>query len=228
MLYGLPYWQIKKIQISGERAFANETLRTATLNQMQARWLWFFKQNKLWTFDTKAFARRLKEKWIFSELKISKRMPDTIILKVTEERPAFVLKTNSETLVGINNFGIASNLIPAESAKEFIPLEFETWPPDLALGKEVLFKNDILALKDFVNALNQRKENRISPQSILIKTSPDRTAIIKLAGERELKIDRSANIQKQINAFFLAYDQKLSSKNFEYIDVTVPDRVYYK
>ncbi|MFA6587727.1 MAG: hypothetical protein WCT08_01520 [Patescibacteria group bacterium] len=227
LFYGLPSWQIKKVKISGDYNFSAAELKDLTLRQMKARWLLFFKQDKLWGFDKNAYQKRLKERWIFSKLEVSKSMPDTLILKVIEQKPNFILKINDK-IIGIDSAGILSNFLIPNTNQSAIELQLETLPENISLGQNIVSKADISFLNQFTEAITGQKEKKLTIQSILIKNSPDRTAVIKLIGEREIKVDRSSSVQRQIDALILAYSEKIKNKNFQYIDVTVPSRVYYK
>lgn len=227
LIYGLPIWQLRSLKVSGSYNFSAEELKQITLRQMDARWFLFFRQNKLWAFDINAYQKRLKERWIFSKLEISKTMPDTIALKVVEQKPDFILRVN-DNVIGVDSAGIASNILDNESVASAVQLDFELPLQSVALGQKIISAKDSSFLKELVVELRKMDEEKLTINSILLKTPPSRSAAIKLVGDSEIRFDLSSPVDRQIEAFILAYNQKLKNKKFEYVDVTVPSRVYYK
>jgi len=227
LIYGLPVWQLKSLKVSGSYDFSAEELKQITLRQMNARWLLFFKQNKLWTFDINAYQKKLKERWIFSKLEVSKIIPGTIVLKLIEQKPDFILRIN-DSIIGIDSAGVASNILTNESVASTIQLDFETPLQAMSLGQKIVSADDMNFLKKFVDEIKKMNEKKLTINSILLKNPPNRTAAIRLVGDSEIRFDLSSPVDRQIDAFVLAYNQKLKNKKFSYIDVTVPSRVYYK
>ena len=226
-IYGLPLWQIKKIKLTGNYTLSTDELKTITLRQMQGRWLLFFKQDKLWSFDTHAFQARLKEKWIFSKLEIKKIMPDTLVLNVVEKKPNFIIRVNDKIL-GINDQGVISNFLENADIGQAVELKLAIWPENLYLGENLFSTNDLNFFLTFIQTLKKQNDKNLNISHIVVANPPNLTASIVLVGDREIKVDRSSPVNRQTEAFLLAYQEKLKNKKFQYVDVTVPSRVYYK
>jgi hypothetical protein len=226
-LYGLPFWKLKKLEIQGTYTFSVDMVKEITLNQMQARWLLFFHQDGLWGFDTAAYQQRLKEHWLFSNLKVKKILPNTLRLEVTEEAPAFIIRT-IDAAYGVNSQGILSAKLDSINSLSAPEILFQDPQPQLKLNEASISKNDAIFLTSFIKKIQNQFNSKIVIQSIQLANAPDRTATLLVKGDWSIIVDRSGNYESQAQAFILAYEQKLQGKKLEYVNVTVPDRIYYK
>ncbi len=226
-LYGLQYWQLKHLTVTGTYTLAIEELQQLTLRQKSGRWLFFFRQDKLWSFDTAAYERRLRERWIFSELKIQRQLPDTIALSITEEKPAYTFTTGSRVF-GVDRKGFASTILTGKLPENIPAITFLSTPVDVNLGAALLQPRDAAFFELWLSSLRGRNIPTLAATEIQLGAPPDQTARIQVAGDWSIVVDRTQDAQKQIEAFFTAYDQKLQGRSLEYVDVTVPARVYYK
>ncbi|MEK7631341.1 MAG: FtsQ-type POTRA domain-containing protein [Patescibacteria group bacterium] len=224
--YGLSYWQVRTLTIQGTYTLSTPELRELTLRQMQGHWLLAFKQTNLWAFDVAAYERRLRERWIFSELTVSRKLPNTLALTLTEEKPALYYLTGTQVF-GIDQHGLASTLV-TEAPKNIPLLTFVSPPANVSVGQMLLAQNDANFFQTWVHALQTRAVPSLVATTIQASSPPDTLARIRVAGEWEIVVDRTQPAQLQIDAFFTAYDQKLQGRPLQYVDVTVPARVYFK
>lgn len=225
-VYGAPYWQLKSLELQGTYTLPIQELRELSMRQMQGRWLMFFHQNTLWAFDTDAYEKRLRERWIFSSLEIHRKMPDALVVRVTEEKPSFSY-TDGVTTFGVNQLGVVSTIVNAP-LEQALTLQFVSPPNNVGIGTQILNTYDAEFIVLWQRALSARNISTLVPTGIQLSLPPDVTARIRVAGEWDIVVDRSQKAQPQIDAFFSAYDQKLQGRKLEYVDVTVPARVYYK
>ena len=225
-IFGARYWQLAQVQLQGTYTLPAQEFRELTMRQMQGRWLFFFRQNKLWAFDTDAYEQRLRERWIFSTLVIHRKMPHTLVVRVAEEKPSFSY-TDGTKIFGVNQLGIVSTIVSAP-LEQTLTLQFASPPNNVGIGTQILQKNDAEFIELWKNALASRNVPTLVPTAIQLSLPPDVTARIRVVGEWDIVVDRSQKAQPQIDAFFSAYEQKLQGRKLEYVDVTVPARVYYK
>lgn len=225
-VYGLPYWRITTLTVQGTYTLPVQDIRDVTLHQMQSRWLLVFRQHSLFAFDTHAYEQRLRERWIFSDLHIDRQTPGTIAVTLTEEKPAFVFTQGTQAF-GVDRKGTLSTSI-SEAPKNIPTLRYDVQPDAQTLGVSVLDPDDAEFFLQWGVALASRNIPSLVLADIYIASAPDQTAKLRVIGEWEIIVDRTQPVQKQIDAFFTAYDQKLQGRTLEYVDVTVPARVYYK
>lgn len=225
LVYGLPAWRVTKLQVTGQYTLPLPELRGITLAQQQGRWLFFFRQTNLWAFDTKAYERRLRERWMFSKLDVHRSLPNTLTLKMTEEQPAFVYQVNDQT-IGIDRNGIASTILPALPAN--IPQVTFLAPPALKLGDAALTKTQVIFLETFIGKVQNRNDDKLLVKKVTIAVAPETTLRLAMAGDWEVIVNATGSADAQAQALLLAYDQKLKGRKLEYVDVSVPARVYVK
>lgn len=225
-IYAAPYWQLKNVELQGTYTLPVQELRALSIRQMQGRWLLFLRQNTLWAFDTDAYEKRLRERWIFSSLDIQRKMPDTLVVRVTEEKPSFRY-SDGVTTFGINQLGVVSTIVSAP-LEQTLSLEFASPPNNVVIGTQILSKSDAEFIGHWQRSLSARNIPTLVPSAIQLSLPPDVTARLRVVGEWDIVVDRSQKAQPQIDAFFSAYEQKLQGQKLEYVDVTVPARVYYK
>jgi cell division septal protein FtsQ len=225
LVYGLPMWQVSSLHVTGQYTLPLEELRTITRAQQQSRWLLVFRQTNLWAFDTRAYERRLRERWMFSKLSVIRSVPRTITLHIVEEQPAYIYQRNDK-LIGIDRNGVASTYLPALPVG--IPqLTFLT-PPEVTLNDAVLTATQATFLATFIGKIRERHDAKLTVAKVTVAVAPETTLRLGMVGEWEVIVDTSANAESQSAALLLAYDQKLKGKNIEYVDVSVPSRVYVK
>lgn len=225
-LYGLPYWRLTTLTVQGTYTLPLNDLRDLTIQQMRGRWLLVFRQDTLFAFDTHAYERRLRERWIFSELKIDRDTPRTLSLTLTEEKPAFAFTQDSQ-IYGVDRKGVLSTTVTAVP-KDVPTLTYDVTPQAQMLGAQVLASDDADFFLQWNVALAARNVPTLALTNIHLAAAPDQTAKLRVAGEWLIVTDRTQPVQEQITAFFTAYDQKLKGRTLEYVDVTVPARVYFK
>jgi cell division septal protein FtsQ len=226
-IYGAPFWQLQKAEVRGTYTLPIDQLRAEIKAQTQARWLLFFRQSGLWSFDTKALERRLRSRWIFTDLKVTRSPLHTLRITLQEELPTFLLPVNGITF-GINSQGVASAMVDVTKLGQVPLLTPAQLPSPLALEAEIVSPADASFLHTFSQAVRERDSKQLAVKSITLPAAPDRTAQLTLATGWSIIVDRSGDAKKQLEAFLLAYDQKLVGKSLEYVNVTVPARVYYK
>lgn len=225
LVYGLPTWRVTELQVSGQYTLPLTELRDITLRQQQSRWLLFFRQTNLWAFDTRAFERRLRERWMFAKLEIKRSVPNGITLHVVEEQPAFVYQLN-DLLIGIDRNGIASTILPVAplGVAEVVFLA----PPELKLGDVALTSSQSSFIATFVEKLRERNDEKIVMKRLTVAIAPDTTMRLTMVGDWEVIVNATGSAESQAKALLLAYDQKLKGQKIEYVDVSVPSRVYVK
>lgn len=225
LVYGLPAWRVTTLKISGSYTLPLSELRDITRNQQQARWLLFFRQTNLWAFDTRAYERRLRERWMFSRLTIRRGIPNTVNLTVIEEQPAYVYQSN-DTFIGIDRHGTASTFL--STVPTGVPQLIFLSPPDLKLHDAALTSTQASFLDAFGKKLRDRHDGKLAVAKITVAVAPETTMRLGMVGDWEVIVSTTANADAQADALLLAYDQKLKGKKVEYVDVSVPARVYVK
>ncbi len=226
LVYGLPSWQLHTLKVQGEYTLPLESLRALTRAQMQSRWLLFFKQDSLWAFDTRAFERRLREKWIFSELHVERSLPDTLKLTLVEESPAFSI-SHPTGLYSVDRTGVVSTVLTGP-LPHTPALSLSSIPEKLELGQSILSTSDAAFLWNFLQELRERANPAFEITTITLSLPPDPTVRFHAEGDWDIVADRLGDTTRQVQAFLISYDQKLRGKKFEYVDVSVPARVYIK
>lgn len=225
-LYGLPVWRITTLEVQGTYALPLEELRSVTKAQLRGRWMLFFSQDSLWAFDARAYERRLREKWLFSSVDIQKHMPGTIRLVITEEQPAFTI-ARPDGFINVDRQGVASTL--TREATPGIPqLILESSPDQLPVGSTVMTAVDASFIVAFTRALADRGDDALRVRTVTLSAPPSTLIRLRVAGEWDIILDRLGDYDAQLSALTTAYDQKIQGTKVEYVDVTVPSRVYVK
>ena len=226
LIYGLPSWRITKLQVQGQYTLSLGDLRSVTLNQTHGRWFGLFHQDSLWAFDTHAYEQRMRERWIFSSLEVRKKMPNTLVVELTEEQPAFTVSLNGQ-FFGIDRSGTLSNTLPAQPPNTPV-LQFDVTPTDTALGNRIIDPSVASFMQTIITQISARHDPNLVIQGVRLPQAPDPSVNIFMAGDWYIIFDRTQSIDEQLRAFYLAYDQKIKGTHVQYVDVSVPDRVYVK
>ena len=83
------FFKIKKINISGQERISAAEIEKISWDQAGKGW-WFIKQDNLWLFKRAKLESFLSDTYRLSEIKISKKMFDTLNIKIKERQYAFI------------------------------------------------------------------------------------------------------------------------------------------
>ncbi|MCX6807744.1 MAG: FtsQ-type POTRA domain-containing protein [Patescibacteria group bacterium] len=215
-----PYFQIQKIKTSGQTAFTSDNA-TALLSS-------FLGQN-IFFVNTNSIIAKIHEQYpTIKNLSISRELPDTIMISADDFRIAWVLTQVGSGAMGrylLNTAGFVSGPATSENAIGFPLLELHT-------NKKLSAKTEVLSpiILEKIQVLANNIKSRFNQKVLKFK-------IIETAREVHLLLDNNwvlrfmldQDLDKALNGLAEALrGQNISKLNFEYIDLRIPDKVFFK
>jgi cell division septal protein FtsQ len=91
-----PLWQIKSFKIEGLTRINGEEIENRALEQMRMSAGLLFEQNNIYLFDKDKFKENILTTYNFSDLEIIKKLPGTLLIKISERPYAFIFQQGSD------------------------------------------------------------------------------------------------------------------------------------
>jgi len=220
-----PFLTIKYVDISEANEGRIQTIERLAWEQTEQSRLWFFSQSHLLLFDSEMFKKRLSEEYVFNEVRIQKKLPNTIKIIVTEKNPVATW---------------------FESDMYYV-IDSEGWVVDSAIGP----LEGLVAINN--NGQPKLNNKRLEGQEGLIKASLELKASLdsnfSYLNVAQIVITHERNtislvlkegviiyftieepISVQLERLDILVKGQLASKlsRISYIDLRFRDRVYYK
>lgn len=147
------FWRLKNIEIEGLTRFdASELRNIISAREESRRWL-LFKENNFFLFQEEEVKAEILDKYNFADLQITKKIPSTIKLKISERPYSFIFQEGSVYFYAASDGYVIKEIPinPEDFAKYFV-LENKSDSVTIDERSKITLKDDYLK---FVQNLNQ-------------------------------------------------------------------------
>lgn len=206
------YFEIRNIMVSGSKTISDESIKEVfTKYQKQ--------QNNIFLFPSKNIELELLEKYpIFSQIIITKGIPDSIKVEIQERSGIVVLKSDNRLFL-IDMQGIVFEEIDQVEDMPIIERD-----ENLELGDKVFtieLVEFILQLVDNFSAYTYMKIEKIEILDTVFE--------LNLWTSKDYKVvfDTTKNVQDQLDTLAKVLPE-VKGKKIEYIDLRLGEKVFYK
>ncbi|MCX6764297.1 MAG: cell division protein FtsQ/DivIB [Candidatus Nealsonbacteria bacterium] len=225
LIYFSPFFQIKKIEISGNQKISSDNLKGPIEDKLIKKIL-FFNSKSLFLADLKEIEESILKKYPeIEKVNFFKKIPDKLMVLIKERSPVAVLEKDNNYFL-IDKSGIVFE--KTEEKQNFLLIKKPEFTQEIKLGNNLIeeewmgqilkvepeFKNKNLEFRiDFAEILNEQRLN--------VKTSEGFEVYFDLLGD----------ISQQVLNLSVILKEKISPKelrNLEYIDLRFGNQVYYK
>ena len=224
------YFNIKNININ-----ANESDKTPKSDIADLIWgktakrrFLLGSQNNIFLFNISQLSKELNEQYSLDELKIEKKLPNTLNITLKEKKYSAVWQKVDKYYYIDNSGNVISEASPLEIKRESYPL-IQGRGEAVVAGKKIENQNENInyTIKLFYDIKNTEKLFVI--ESFIID---DEVNTVKMAINQgpEIYFNTKEDTVKQINKLYVLIKEKLKDDFFkkEYIDLRYGDRVYYR
>jgi len=232
-VYGLfftNYLQVKQIEISGtDNPEVNNIVNQWLEAKAGERVLNYLNANNILLLPLDDLRASLETDNYVAYINIEKKLPETLIIEVGERQPVLVY-----TIEG-NNFLIDSH------GQTIEPIELNERPLGLPQVQGTttslfIFEEDLslpAALVNFIDELNKELPKFIAGVNLVrYELMPNTLEFIAhTSAGWQIFFDPAENLVVQLSNLTRTYNEKISAEekqNLEYIDVRLPNYVYYK
>ncbi len=227
-LFYSPYFNIKTIQAEGEGRIQPEIIEKLAWQQIENNFFIFWPKKNIFLFRSQKLSQTLNNKYVFSFIKITKKLPNTILIKYKEKEYDLIWQEANKYFYANREGNVIAEITPEEAAEKNYPVIKNRTKAlihnrQITAGESYLQYALLLAKKlpEYINLPPVEKyiiDQELNTVKVKFKNGP-------LA---YFNIKNSAD--KQIRKLVVLKQEKLGSTFFDlsYIDLRYGDSVYYR
>ncbi len=216
---------IKKVEVRGTILIPPAAIELLASERLESRRAWIFPESRLLVFNSQDFKQDIAERYSFEGIDIVKRLPSTLVIKVTE-RPAVAVWFEADTYYQIDTQGTILSI--SDGTVEGLPTIYNNGLPKI-VDKIVSDSSDAITFARDLSVQFPLRFPSLTIKQIIIdndeatlKLLPSKGAMVYFSTKDSLgvQIDRLE--------ILLASELKDRFAKLKYIDLRYGDRVYYK
>jgi cell division septal protein FtsQ len=223
-----PIFIIKEIKIEGLSRVDKNEITSIIDNYINKEKTLFFSQNNLFLLNTDDLSALIIDKYNFSKLDILKKMPDTVILSISERPYAFIFSYNDKQyFASREGYIIKDEEVKDEDKSKYLILENQSDAVLIGAKNKIKLSDEYL---NFVFTFNQElsKYENLSPNKYIIEQELNSLILEYQDGPTVLiNINKDPNIQAE--DLYLVKTEKIRDNwnRVSYIDMRYGDRIYF-
>lgn len=232
-------FKIKKVEIGPLTVLRQEAVAgeiEAYFNQPK-KWPWG--NRNIFFLDEKDFKKYLMNKFFVGSITVDKSYPNILRLKIEERQRSVVLVTRNNMYV-VDDYGVVSDLADDKTIND--TRNYLNNPSPVETPKEVYIINSVTSTYDkgqvftdssrvrrWLDTSNKLREAGIWFKALDIGLKPTDSITVVLKGDKNVLMESDDLLDSQIETLrqFLATKPNMD-QIYQYIDVRVPGKVYYK
>jgi hypothetical protein len=219
------FFQIKKIEISGQQKVSGEELKNIVERKVSKK-LFFFPTKSIFLIDSKLIENDILERFPQVEMAdLKRKIPDALFLEIQERQPWAALILNETDFYYCDENGIVFEKI-WEIPFKFLTVKSLLSFPEIKLGEKMIGE-DLIEKIGMANA--KLKDNLKIEIGEFIIPSPERLNV-KTSEGWEVYFDPEGDLNWQIIELSLVLEKEIPSEkrgDLEYIDLRF-SKVYFK
>ncbi len=216
---------IKAVDISGvpdEDTFALEAL---VWEQAETSRAWLLPQSRLFVFNAEELRSRIAESTTLASIRVIKKAPSTLQLKLTERSPALVwYEADTYYLIDSDGWVIRTLTAPQEG----LAILYNNGSARLN-GKQVTGQNEAIAAAIELQSEFSSRFSHIGYKQFVVDDS-FHTVTVVLRGGQLMYLTTNQSLADQLDRFDLLLKETLkdSLAKLRYIDLRYGDKIFYK
>jgi hypothetical protein len=231
-LFYSPYFEIKKIEISGLERISEAELEEMLRSQITNRKFLIFKQNNIFWFDENFAEKTINSKYALVSLKIDKKLPNILKVKLEEKKPALAWKTGEKFYHadwdGTIIHELSQNEVAAVLDTKEMPLVYDENNQEIEIKNTILTPLLVQFTVNLHNTLSEKTGLTIDGFVVINQPNTIIKAVVRDGWQIYFSSSRDFNLQIDKLSLFLRERKEEDGKIQEYIDLRFEDRIYYK
>lgn len=220
-------WKINKIEVTGLTRLGSAELEQKIWSEADNRRWIFFSESNLFLFKRAALRDNIISTYNFSGTEISKKWPNTLVLKVIERPYAFIFQEGSAYYYSsADAYIIKEPAVSPDDMKKYFILENKNSDSLITTSEKINIKDDYL---NFIFSLNTRLSAFPElPIERFIIDHEFNTVKVKFVSGPVVFFSVKESADVQINRLILVKREKIKD-NFsktEYIDLRYGDKIF--
>lgn len=223
------FFDVREVEINGNKLIGDQEISSAlvgTLASDSGFWKKFFGSGNILFWRQPSFDKLVSRLPLLADLKLSVDWQSKkIVIDVRERAPAGVWCFGSyQPCYLFDDNGYVFSLAPEISGSLILKVLDETGASPI-FGKKIF--SDDSKIKEFFAVLTVLKKNDFSVDYALVKSIESRELVFKLSNGPLLKLNQEDSMAQSLSALTEKI-KNLPLASLEYIDLTVPGRLYYR
>ena len=221
-----PLFTVKKIEVKGLTRINSNDINGLVFGQSATRRGFIFKQNNLFIFSAKELEEKIQNNYNFAQIKTSKKLPNTIVLNVSERPCALIWENTANACYFIDPEGYLIKEIGVQAAdRNKLPVISDERGIS-ADGNKIDIGRQYL---DFMLELYRKiGATDLKIDKFVIDKNPN-TLRVNLKEGPFLMFSLKDNLDKQLNKLIVLRQEKLKDNfnKIKYFDLRYGDKVFY-
>lgn len=225
-LFYSPLFVVKKIKINGLTRINSTEINNLVFSQISERRAFIFPANNFFAFSTKKIDQQITSKYNFADIKVSKKIPNTIIVDISERPCALIWENTTDSCYFIDPDGYLIKEIGVQpNDRNKLPVIRDERGINVdgnKIGLDRQYLDFMLELYHKINATDLKIDK------FVIDKDPN-TLRVNLKDGPFLMFSLKDDQDKQLNKLITLRREKLkdSFKNIKYFDLRYGDKVFY-
>lgn len=222
------FWQVQHIEVSGsQKADLMVDLVRIVRDYQQGVYYRFIPRQNILFLDIDDLAGWIKQRLLVDELRIDKKIPDRLIIKVKEKRPVLIWQKDREYYY-VDKQGVVMSAKKLAEIKYDLPIVSSLDGAEVIVGRQLLRTEQVSYIREVVNWVKDEFsawyiEKVVLPavegREMFFYNNQGWYFILSLDTDKQIALNNLALFVKQ-KADRLA--------DIEYIDLRIEDRLFYK
>lgn len=222
-----PVWRISNIKVEGLSRLTDTDIKNKIWEQTIKSRYGLFKQDNIWLFDKSEAQKNILVSYNFSSIQISKKLTNTLIVKVGERPYSFIFQQGNDFFYASSEGDVIRESTVVESDKaKYLILENKN-PTNLISEKNKINISDIY-LSFIFELANQLSTKPELPVEKFIIDQEFNTIKVKFQNGPVVYFNTRTDIKTQLDRLILVKREKIKD-NFSktnYIDLRYGDRIF--
>jgi cell division septal protein FtsQ len=222
------YFIIKNVVINDQGRIPADAIRTVVDEQMSSNKLIFLPQKNIFLFSIASLRAKLQSNYAFDNLVITKKLPSTLTVTLTEKQLAFIWQED-------NNYYYLDNNGDIITGTNVLDIKNKDYPLISNLSDKKIVNNkvqiDAVTLQFTLNLFSKLKNytNEFKVTNFIVDNDLY-TVKAQIENGPKIYFSTQEDLDNQIERVVLLKKEQLKSNFFkkEYINVKIQDRVYYR
>lgn len=224
---GAPLWQIQNLQVEGLTRINREEIENRAKEQMSSSAILFFGQDNIYLFDKEKFREDILAAYNFSDLEIVKKLPRTLLIKISERPYSFIFQQGSQYLYSSRDaYTIPEVAVSEEDKQKYFIVENRSINDLITEAGKIALPEMYL---DFIFSLTDYLKNsqEIQAEKYIIDVELN-TVKVKFKDGPEVYFNTKNEAAAQLDKLILVKKEKIKD-NFSktnYIDLRYGDKIF--
>lgn len=238
-LFFSEFFVIGVIQVDGGGGLEREEINRVIEEGVEEQRVFPFREGNIFFTDTEKLEAFLKESLFAQSVTVDKKLPNILRLKIEERQTSLILRVG-ERMYQVDRSGsimreispgaerdaiLASMDDPSISRSNLPLLEVRSLDPQPTVGNAYITDTQ---MQRWLDAMEGLRERGFGYRSASVERATSSKMILRMFEPYDVYIDIMEPLSSQIQSYYEFMRVKKEEKIYEYVDVRVPGKIFYK